>query len=169
MQFPNTTLPVSEYNRFSFRIPVSEYNRAVSESQFPNTTVPVSEYNRRVSEYNRGVSEYNRRVSEYNRPVSEYNRDHLGVPTIPPCRARRLATKELLARRMGSASSRALSVDGAAKLCQWTTQYTKGSVGSVKIRSFKAVPSHCSVFTPRLSWFPSWIERRTASCSADSR
>ena len=60
MQFPNTTLPVSEYNRFSFRIPVSEYNRAVSESQFPNTTVPVSEYNRRVSEYNRPVSEYNR-------------------------------------------------------------------------------------------------------------
>ena len=78
MQFPNTTLPVSEYNRFSFRIPVSEYNRAVSESQFPNTTVPVSEYNRRVSEYNRGVSEYNRRVSEYNRPVSEYNRDRSG-------------------------------------------------------------------------------------------
>ena len=42
-QFPNTTIPVSEYNR------------------------RVSEYNRRVSEYNRRVSEYNRRVSEYNR------------------------------------------------------------------------------------------------------
>ena len=82
MQFPNTTVPVSEYNRFSFRIPVSEYNRAVSESQFPNTTVPVSEYNRRVSEYNRGVSEYNRRVSEYNRPVSEYNRDRLVTPLL---------------------------------------------------------------------------------------
>ena len=35
-QFPNTTIPVSEYNR------------------------RVSEYNRRVSEYNRRVSEYNR-------------------------------------------------------------------------------------------------------------